>query len=67
MRDDGYHVTGNNICFLAGAPIRDSYITVTVLQIAGVEDLSYGITLRRASARKLLQLRDRWLWPLVLL
>lgn len=50
MRDDGYHVTGNNICFLAGAPIRDSYITVTILQIAGVEDLSYGVTLRRASA-----------------
>ena len=50
IRDDGYHVTGNNICFLAGAPIGDSYITVTVLQIAGVEDLSYGITLRRASA-----------------
>jgi hypothetical protein len=50
IHEDGYHITGNNICFLASAPIRDSYITVTVLQIAGVEDLSYGITLRRASA-----------------
>ena len=47
MRDDGYHITDNNICFLAGAPIRNSFITVTVLQIAGVDDLSYGITLRR--------------------
>jgi hypothetical protein len=50
MRDDGYHITNNNICFLAGAPIRNSFITVTVVQIAGVDDLSYGITLRRASA-----------------
>jgi len=47
MRDDGYHITDNSICFMAGAPIRDSYITVTVLQVAGVEDLSYGISLRR--------------------
>src|SRR6185312_16125233 len=36
MRDDGYHLTDNTICFMAGPPIRDSYITVTVLQIAGV-------------------------------
>jgi hypothetical protein len=49
MREDGYHITANNICFLAGAPIRDSYVTVTVTQMAGVEDLSYGLTLRRAS------------------
>jgi|GEM_PF-3175293 len=48
MRGDGYHITDNNICFLAGAPIRDSYITVTVVQTVGVDDLSYGITLRRA-------------------
>jgi hypothetical protein len=47
MRADGYHVTDNHICFMAGAPLRDSYITVTVLQIAGVDDLSYGISLRR--------------------
>jgi len=52
MRDDGYHITDNNICFLAGAPIRNSFITVTVLQIAGVDDLSYGITLRRAAEGK---------------
>jgi hypothetical protein len=50
MRGDGYHITDNNICFLAGAPIRDSFITVTVLQIAGVDDLSYGVSLRRAAA-----------------
>jgi hypothetical protein len=49
MRDDGYHITDNSICFLSGGPIKDSYITVTVLQLAGVEDLSYGVTLRRAS------------------
>jgi hypothetical protein len=49
MREDGYHITANNICFLAGAPIRDGYVTVTVMQMAGVEDLSYGVTLRRAS------------------
>jgi hypothetical protein len=49
IHDNGYHVTGNHICFLAGAPMKDSYITVTVLQIAGVEDLSYGVTLRRAA------------------
>jgi hypothetical protein len=49
MRDDGYHITDNSICFLAGAPIRDNYITVTVLQIAGVDDLSYGVSLRRAA------------------
>jgi hypothetical protein len=48
MQDDGYHITANSICFLAGAPIKDSYITVTVAQTAGVGDLSYGITLRRA-------------------
>jgi hypothetical protein len=47
MRDDGYHITANSICFLAGAPIKDSYITVTVTQVSGVDDLSYGITLRR--------------------
>jgi hypothetical protein len=49
MRGDGYHLTDNTICFMAGPPIRDGYITVTVLQIAGVDDLSYGITLRRAA------------------
>jgi hypothetical protein len=48
IREDGYHITDNNICYLAGAPIRDSYITVTVVQTVGVDDLSYGITLRRA-------------------
>jgi hypothetical protein len=48
MREDGYHITANSICFLAGPPVKDSYITVTVAQTAGVEDLSYGITLRRA-------------------
>jgi hypothetical protein len=49
IHDDGYHVTDNHICFLAGAPMKDSFITVTALQIAGVEDLSYGVTLRRAA------------------
>jgi hypothetical protein len=49
MRGDGYHITDNTICSMAGPPIRDSYITVTVLQIAGVDDLSYGVTLRRAA------------------
>jgi hypothetical protein len=52
MRDDGYHITDNNICFLAGAPIKNSFITVTALQVAGVDDLSYGITLRRAAEGK---------------
>jgi hypothetical protein len=47
MHEDGYHIAANSICFLAGAPIRDSYITVTVEQLAGVDDLSYGVTLRR--------------------
>ena len=49
MRGDGYHVTDNHICFMAGAPIKDSYITVTALQVAGVEDLSYGVSLRRVA------------------
>lgn len=49
MRDDGYHITSNSICFLAGAPITDSFVTVTVAQTAGVNDLSYGVTLRRAN------------------
>jgi hypothetical protein len=55
MRDDGYHVTDNHICFMAGVPSKDSYITVTALQVAGVqvagvEDLSYGVSLRRVAA-----------------
>jgi len=49
MRDDGYHVTDNHICFMAGVPIKDSYITVTALQVVGVEDLSYGVSLRRVA------------------
>lgn len=50
QRDDGYHITNNAVCILSRyTPPADVNISVTVKQVTGLTDPSYGIAFHRTS------------------
>jgi hypothetical protein len=46
---DGYHINASVICFAPTDPITDAVGSVTVKQISGVNNISYGLVFRHPS------------------
>lgn len=49
FRADGYHVSTNIICYANLDGVENGYLSVTVKELSGSADLSYGVTFRRPS------------------